>query len=130
MRLKVVLPTRVLLDQEIRRLVAEAPNGCFGLLPRHIDFVTALVPGLLVYEDAQGTERYLGIDAGVLVKLRDEVLVSVRDAVRGDRLEDLRARVREAFIDMDEHERAARSALARLEIGLVRRMMELREHAP
>ena len=46
MSLKIVLPTRVLLDVKIRKIVAEAVDGAFGVLPRHIDFVAALRPGL------------------------------------------------------------------------------------
>ncbi len=97
MRLKVMLPTETVVDEEILRLVAEAPNGAFGLLPRHIDFVTALTPGVLLYEDTGGTERFLGIDQGILVKLQDEVLVSTRGAVVGAGLDDLREAVRESL---------------------------------
>ena len=45
MRLKVLLPTKVLIDEEVTKVVAEAENGSFCILPRHIDFVSALVPG-------------------------------------------------------------------------------------
>lgn len=127
MRLKVVLPTEILLDQPIAKLVAEAENGAFCILPRHIDFVAALVPGVLVYADADGAERFIGIDEGTLVKCGEEVLVSLRNAVAGDHLEDLRGVVRRKFIELDERERSARSALARLEAGVVRRFVELQE---
>ncbi len=49
MRLRVLLPTQVLLDREVNKLTAEAEDGAFGMLPRHIDFVTMLVPGILTY---------------------------------------------------------------------------------
>ena len=52
MKLMVLLPTEVLIDEEARKITAEAQNGSFCLLPRHIDFVTALVPGILSFEDA------------------------------------------------------------------------------
>ena len=42
MHLKVLLPTRVLVDEAVSKVVAEAENGSFGLLPRHVDFVAAL----------------------------------------------------------------------------------------
>jgi F-type H+-transporting ATPase subunit epsilon len=37
--------------------------------------------------------------------------------------------VQERFIELDEHERVARSALARLEAGVVRRFLQLGERA-
>lgn len=127
MRLRIVLPTEIFLDQPVRKIVAEAPNGYFGMLPRHIDFVTALVPGVLVYVDEDGSERFLGIDEGTLVKCADEVLVSTRNAVLGEDLQSLRKAVQERFLELDERDRSARSALARLEAGVVRRFVELQE---
>lgn len=127
MRLKVLSPTRVLLDREVRKVVAEGLNGCFGMLPRHIDFVSALAPGVLVYEAEDGRELYLGTDEGVLVKCGGDVTVSTRSAIPGDDLHTLRDMVRERYVELDERERAARGALARLEAGVVRRFLELRE---
>ena len=127
MRLKVLLPTRVLFDGEVRKVIAEGLNGSFGMLPRHIDFVSALAPGVLVYESEDGVERYLGTDEGILVKCGAEVTVSTRNAISGDDLRTLRDLVRERYVELDERERAARSALARLEVGVVRRFLELRE---
>lgn len=127
MRLKVFLPTEILLDQKVSKVIARAPDGSFALLPRHVDFVAMVVPSVLVYVDQGGHERFLGIDEGILVKRGAEVRVSTRKAVRGDDLALLREVVRRDIVDLDEHERAARSALARLEAGVIRRFMELQQ---
>jgi len=123
------LPTEILLDEDAGKIIARAPNGSFAILPRHVDFVAALVPSVLTYVDKAGEERFLGIDEGVLVKQGNDVLVSTRKAVRGDDLAALRDVVRRDIIALDEHERAARSALARLEAGVIRRFIELQEHS-
>jgi F-type H+-transporting ATPase subunit epsilon len=125
MRLRVLRPTEVLLDTEVLRIVAEAADGAFGLLPRHVDFVTALVPGVLAYTGADGATRYLGVDEGVLVKRAGDVFVSVLDAVTAPAMDALAGRVRERFLELDEEERQARGALARLEAGALRRLYEL-----
>jgi len=127
MRLKVLLPTEVLVDEAVSKVVAEAANGSFCLLPRHIDFVAALVPGILCFCTADGGEQFAAIDQGTLVKCGEQVFVSTRDAVRGTALDQLRATVAERFLALDEHERVARSALARLEAGTIRRFIELEE---
>ena len=129
MRLEVLLPTEILLDQQVKKIVAEAQNGSFGILPRHIDFVATLVPSVVVYVDAQGSERFLGIDKGTLVKCANHVFLSTRNAVPGDDLQTLREVVRSRFLELDDRERSARSALARLEAGVVRRFIELQEQA-
>jgi F-type H+-transporting ATPase subunit epsilon len=125
MQLKVLLPTEVLVDEEARKVTAEAENGAFTLLPRHIDFVAALVPGLLSYETADGQERFLAIDEGVLVKCGREVLVSTRHAVRGPDLGRLQQTIREQFDVLDERERLARSAMAKIEVDFMRRFLEI-----
>jgi F-type H+-transporting ATPase subunit epsilon len=125
MRLKLLVPTRVLLEEPVAKIVAEAANGLFGLLPRHIDFVAALVPGVLYYTTEAGEERMAAVDEGTLVKCGDEVTVSTLNAVPGTDLATLQATVAETFLELDDDERRARSALGRLESGAVRRLLEL-----
>jgi F-type H+-transporting ATPase subunit epsilon len=127
LQLQVLLPTEILVDEPATKVIAEAENGAFCLLPRHIDFVAALVPGILLYETAQGEERLLANDTGILVKAGDRVRVSVLNAVRGTRLDELRETVEAHFKSLDEHERLTRSALARLEAGTLRRFQRLEQ---
>jgi len=129
MNLKVLLPTEVLVDEAVRKVTAEAANGSFCLLPRHIDFVAALVPGLLSFEtdEEEVREVFLAVAEGVLVKSGEEVLVSVRDAVRGGELGELRRIVEEKFKVLDDKEKTARTAMARIEAGFVRRFLEVQK---
>lgn len=126
LRLRVFVPTRTLLDARAARVRAEGADGEFCLLPRHVDFVATLVPGILVYLDAEGGERYVAVNGGVLVKQGEGVDVSTREAVTGDDLERLRQRVEHEYLAVDEHERTARSVLARLEAGVLRRFVDMR----
>jgi F-type H+-transporting ATPase subunit epsilon len=127
MRLKVLLPTEILVDEPAAKVIAEAQNGSFCMLPHHIDFVAALVPGLLSYVNESGEERYLAVAEGTLVKCGPEVLVSTRNAVRGTDLAQLKEAILSRGREEDEHEFVARSALARLEAGVIRRFIELEE---
>ena len=129
MRLRLVTPTRIELDRKVVRIVAEAPNGAFGLLPRHVDFVTQLVPGILTWEDETG-EHTAGIGAGTLVNRGDEVRVAAGSAILEDDLDALTRRLAEEIRREDEAERAARTALARLEAEMLRRLTAHRVPAP
>lgn len=124
MTLKVLLPTEVLLEQEVTRIKAEAENGWFGMLPRHIDFVTALVPGVMRFQAPGKPEEYLAIDRGILVKCGREVSVSTRNAVRGTDLSRLKADVEQQFLAVEEREKSARAFEAKLETDLVRHLLE------
>lgn len=128
MTLKIRLPAEVLFEEEVSRIRAEAENGWFGLLPRHIDFVTALVPGVLTFEPCGKPEEYLAVDHGVLVKCGAEVSVSTRQAVRGKNLGELQQQVERQFLVQQERERAARALESKLEADLVRRLLEAEKH--
>jgi len=131
MRLRVWGPARLVVEAEVQSVVAEGREGAFGLLPRHADYASPLVPGILSYREApSGNERYLAVDQGTLVKVGDQVRVSVREAVTGTELEALREVVQERFLGLDAREQAARSALASLEARFVRKFLEQLGHVP
>ena len=129
MRLEVLIPTEVVLDASVSKVVAEAEDGWFCLEPRHIDFVTALVAGVLNYVTEEGIEGFVAVDEGTLVKCANRVMVSTGRAVAGSDLATLEATVVREFKALDEAERVSRSALARLEAGIVRRFLLTEESA-
>lgn len=125
MNLKILLPFRIFAEKkDVSRIVAETRDGSFGLLPHRLDCVAALEPGILVYETEAEGEVYVAVDEGVLIKAGPEVLVSVRNAIAGTELSQLREAVEREFLTLDESEQKMRSVMAKLEIGLVRRLAE------
>jgi F-type H+-transporting ATPase subunit epsilon len=125
MKLKILLPGGVLLDEEVKKVVVEAVNGSFCLLPHHIDIVSALVPGILSFVTTGGHEVFLAVDEGVLVKAGPEVLVSSTRAVPGAELGRLKETVERVFRNVDDQEKIARSTMAKLEADLVRGFLEI-----
>lgn len=126
MMLKILLPAEVMLKQEVKKIVAEAENGSFCLMPNHIDFVATLAPGIFSYETMTGTQELLAMDVGTLVKKGSEVLVSTRNAVRAPDLGKLKDVVVRQYDVLDEREKMVRSAAAKLEASLIRRFVELK----
>ena len=106
----------------VTRIVAQTYEGSFGLLPHRLDCVAALAPGILIYQTESGPEVVVAVDEGVMVKTGLDVLVSVRRAIGGTDLSQLRAAVAKEFLTLDDQERSVRSVMAKLEIGLLRRM--------
>jgi len=123
MNLKVLLPFQVFAEKTgVSRIVAETREGSFGLLPHRLDCVAALGPGILIYETEVKDEVYVAVDEGVLVKTGLDVLVSVRRAIGGTDLGQLRDSVEREFLALDEHEQSVRSVLAHMESNYIRRM--------
>lgn len=129
MNLRVFLPDHILIEEEVVKINAEAVNGSFTLLPRHIDYVTALVPGLLSYETQSGEERFLAVNGGILVKAGPEVNISTMEATASRDLGELSRLVAEKYQALEEHEREAHVALTRLEIAMFQRLLELRSES-
>ncbi len=122
MNLKVLLPFQVFADKTgVKRIAAETWQGSFGLLPQRQDCTAALSPGILVYETEADGEVFLAVDEGVLVKTGLDVLVSVRRVMAGKDLGRLRAAVEQEFLALDDDERSARTVMAKLETGFLRR---------
>jgi len=125
MKLKVLLPFQVYAEIDgVKRIVAETAQGSFGLLPHRLDCVAVLTAGILTYETETEGEVYVAVDEGVLVKAGPNVLVSVRNAIGGMSLGQLREAVEREFVNLDEGEKQVRAVLAKLESGFVRRFAE------
>lgn len=125
MKLKVLLPFQIFAEKaNVTRIVAETQEGSFGLLPNRLDCVAALIPGILVIETEDEVESYLAIDEGVLVKTGGDVLVSVRNAIAGAELSELREAVDREFLTLDEHQESVRAVLARMESGFIRQLAD------
>ena len=130
MKLKVLIPTKVFLVETVQQINVEAKNGALGLLPNHIDFVTTLVPGILSYRSQGGEEVFLAVAEGILVKCGQEVLVSTIRAVKGGDLETLYQTVEQEWKQLDEQQKMTRTAVARLEVGLTRGIIEIGRNKP
>ncbi len=127
MTLKILLPYRIFSEQSgVTRIVAETRQGALGILPRRLDCVAALEPGILIYETNGDDEHYVALDEGVLVKNGREVLVSVRNAIAGTDLPQLREAVEREFLTLDEQERSLRYVMTKLESSFVRRFADFR----
>jgi F-type H+-transporting ATPase subunit epsilon len=124
MKLKVLLPFGVFKDEmNVQRIVVETEQGSFGLLPRRLDCVAAIVPGILLYQCYKEAEAYIAVDAGVLVKTGSEVSISVRHAVAGSELDRLRDTVEKEFMQQSTQDRKVRSVYEKMESDFIRRMV-------
>jgi F-type H+-transporting ATPase subunit epsilon len=128
LRLKVVTPTRLVLDEEVAEVTATGPLGEFTVLPNHIAFLTLLEVGVLSYK--QGAERHaMAISGGYAEVLDNVVTVLANSAEFGDEIDVPRAQQAKelaertmAGLGMDDSEfpqveSALRRARARLEVA-------------
>lgn len=125
MILKVLMPFQQLMEkQNVVRIVAETTIGSLGILPRRLDFVASLVPGIITYETPEEGEQYLAVEAGILVKKGLEVCVAIRNGLYGTDLGKLRSSIEKEYSKRVEGERTVTSILTKLENDVIKRLLE------
>jgi F-type H+-transporting ATPase subunit epsilon len=77
-RLRVVTPSRLLLDDVVDEVTAPGALGEFGVLPNHIAFLTLLVPGEMSYKE--GTSRHYVAVSGGYAEVLDDVMTVLASA--------------------------------------------------
>ncbi len=78
LRLRLVTPERLLLDEEVDEVTASGGMGEFGVLPHHITFLSTLEPGRLTYKKGGQTHR-LAVSSG-FAEVVDDVITVLADA--------------------------------------------------
>src|SRR5574341_1309655 len=90
-RLRLVTPSRLLLDEEVDEVTGPGALGEFGVLPKHISFLTLLEAGGMSYK--QGAEQHrLAVSGGYAEVLEDVMTVLADAAEYADEIDVERAR--------------------------------------
>ncbi|MCA1796373.1 MAG: F0F1 ATP synthase subunit epsilon [Geobacteraceae bacterium] len=126
LELQVVLPSRIFTRvEDITHMSIDTPTGSVGFLPRRLDCVCPVIPGILAYRRHGNTEEeYIAVDTGVLIKTGHKISVSVHHAVASSSLPELEEIIHAEFEQLDEQEKLVRSISAGIETKLIRRFVE------
>jgi F-type H+-transporting ATPase subunit epsilon len=81
-RLEIVTPDKIVINEDARIVMAPGVEGEFGVLIGHTPFLTALKPGALRYIDTQGAERVVFVSGGFAEALPTKVTVLAESAER------------------------------------------------
>lgn len=125
LQLTVTTPLAVAVDvPDAVSVRAEDATGGFGIQPGHADFLTVLAPSVLRWRTDEGSWRFCALRGGVLhVSGGTKVAIACREAVPGDDLETLEAKVREDAEALRDAARRTRGELTRLHTLAIRRLM-------
>jgi F-type H+-transporting ATPase subunit epsilon len=127
-RLRVVTPSRLLLDEDVDEVTAHGELGEFGVLPNHIAFLSTLVAGELSYKQG-AAKRTLVVSGGYAEVLNNVMTVLAPTAefaseIDVSRAERAKARAEKAMAETDRDgpefnlaEDAFHRAVARLEVA-------------
>jgi len=77
LQLRIVTPSRLLLDDRVREVTAPGTVGQFGVLPDHVTFLTSLDIGTLSFRTDSGV-RYVAVRGG-FAEVADNVMTVLAD---------------------------------------------------
>jgi F-type H+-transporting ATPase subunit epsilon len=124
-KLRVLTPTEVILEEDVTHVTAEDVTGSLGIRPGHATLVTPLAAGIVIARAAGGGERYVAVNGGVMIVTGEEVEIVSRQAVASSDLAHLEGTVLEEF-DKEEHaDRTNKVAFEKMRLNLMRRVLDV-----
>lgn len=90
-RLQVVTPERLVVDEDVQIVMAPGSQGEFGVLIGHTPFLTTLKNGTVRYDDSKGQAHYVFVSGGFAEALPDRVTVLAESAERQSDIDEVRA---------------------------------------
>jgi F-type H+-transporting ATPase subunit epsilon len=130
-KLRVVTPSRLVLDEEVDEVTAIGELGEFGVLPNHISFLSTLVPGEMSYKQGPN-KRILAVSGGYAEVLDNVMTVLAPAAEFGSEIDSARAqrakeRAEKQLAELHREERDFELAEVALQRALVRLQVASKE---
>lgn len=122
MELDIVTPDLVLKYYNVTKIKAEGLEGCFTILPRHLDYTSVLIPCIIKFESDEAIKE-IAVGEGILIKRGNNVKAAVSDIVTADTNGTLKSALTDYMKNMGEEERKEREIMAKLEAEIIRNFM-------
>jgi F-type H+-transporting ATPase subunit epsilon len=130
LRLQIVTPLAIIVDQNAISLRAVDASGSFGILPRHADFLTRLALSVVTWTSPDGALHFCAVRGGALTVQSGHVAIATREAVLGDDLDRLDRDVLSRFrADLDD-DRVEHIETTRLHLNAMRQMLSRLQPKP
>ncbi len=126
-KLEVVTPEKMVVNENAQIVVAPGALGEFGILSGHTPFLSTLKTGSVRYKDEKGADRYVFVSGGFAEALPDKVTILAESAERKRDIDKERAEaaLKRAQTRLDQAKRE-NIDIARVEAALQRAIWRLK----
>ena len=124
-RLEVVTPERVVLQEDADIVVARGAEGDLGVLHGHEPLITPLAVGEMMYR-VRGEERHLAVSGGFLEVTPDKVVVLADVAERSEEIDRDRAEQARVRAEQELEQNRGTALEAEAQASLQRALLRLR----
>lgn len=101
---RIITPQAVETIENISFFRAEDRSGSFGILPRHIEFLTTLEPSIAIAV-IEEREHYYAFNGGVLSFKSNALTITAKEFVQSDKVSELLEMIKRSFKAQEEKER-------------------------
>ncbi len=121
---RIITPQAVETVKNISFFRAEDRSGSFGILPRHIEFLTILEPSIAiaVIEDK---EHYYAFNSGVLSFKNNALTITAKEFVQSDNISKLLEMIKHTFKEQEEKERLFRDSIENLQKAFIKKLIDM-----
>lgn len=121
---KIITPQAVETVENISFFRAEDSSGSFGILPRHIEFLTTLEPSIAiaVIEDK---EYYYAFNRGVLSFKGNALTITAKEFVQSREVSELLEMIKRSFKEQEEKERLFSDNIENLQKAFIKKLIEM-----
>jgi F-type H+-transporting ATPase subunit epsilon len=124
MKLKIVTPERIVVEDEVEAVSCMTTDGSIGILPHHVPLVTPLVIGVMSYVK-NGQKLPLAVMGGLL-KTDGKTVTILSDAAElSNEIDLVRAQQAKARAEAELHTRIDRAEIVHAQQALARAMVRL-----
>ena len=102
LNLRIYTPNKLFVDETIKKITVYGNEGCFTILPKHLDYVSSFDDCMLYFTKTNNERVFIGANQGVLVKSGREIQISTFNAVNGgNSIEELKTKLLSAINTKD-----------------------------
>jgi F-type H+-transporting ATPase subunit epsilon len=120
----IITPSHSQKIEKISFFRAEDRSGSFGILPRHIEFLTILEPSIAIAV-IEGREEYFAFNGGILSFKKGILTVTTKEFVQSGELGELRAIIERFSRQQREKESLFHLNMANLQKAFFKKIIEL-----
>ncbi len=120
----IITPSHIEKVDNISFFRAEDRSGSFGILPRHIEFLTILEPSIAIAVINEN-EEYFAFNGGILSFKKEMLTITTKEFVQSSRVDELKKIIERYFKEQTEKESLFHLNMANLQKAFFKKMIEL-----
>ena len=121
---RIVTPSDLKKVDRVSLFRAEDKSGSFGILPRHIEFLTILEPSIAIAL-IDGEEEYFAFNGGILSFKKEMLTITTKEFVQSSQIGELKGIIERFYTQQREKESIFHLNMKNLQKAFFKKMIEL-----